>query len=61
MGKDWIYDLYIEEVLPLPLSYQENGKKVFTAQFHLKRGFCCGSKCRHCPYVPAYEKGNTNI
>lgn len=30
--------------------YFENGLMVFTAQYHLKRGFCCGNKCRHCPY-----------
>ena len=23
---------------------------VFTAAYHLKRGFCCKSDCRHCPY-----------
>jgi Family of unknown function (DUF5522) len=23
---------------------------VFTEAYHLKRGFCCGSGCRHCPY-----------
>ncbi|MGD0730936.1 MAG: DUF5522 domain-containing protein [Terracidiphilus sp.] len=23
---------------------------VFTAAYHLKRGSCCGSGCRHCPY-----------
>jgi hypothetical protein len=28
----------------------ENGKLVFTAHYHLKRGYCCNSKCRHCPY-----------
>ncbi|MEK9851750.1 MAG: DUF5522 domain-containing protein [Flavobacteriaceae bacterium] len=26
------------------------GYKVFTAQYHLKRGYCCQSNCRHCPY-----------
>jgi hypothetical protein len=26
------------------------GYKVFTAQYHLKRGYCCKSNCRHCPY-----------
>lgn len=31
--------------------YWEDGKMVFTAKYHLKRGFCCGSKCRHCPYL----------
>jgi hypothetical protein len=23
---------------------------VFTAAYHLKRGYCCNSDCRHCPY-----------
>ncbi|MDP9052522.1 MAG: DUF5522 domain-containing protein [Acidobacteriota bacterium] len=23
---------------------------VFTAAYHLKRGYCCHSGCRHCPY-----------
>ena len=23
---------------------------VFTAAYHLKRGYCCFSACRHCPY-----------
>ena len=30
--------------------YIEDGKYVFTEEFHLKRGFCCDSGCRHCPY-----------
>jgi hypothetical protein len=30
--------------------YMEDGLLVFTAAFHLKRGYCCGSGCRHCPY-----------
>ncbi len=34
-------DSYVEE---------ETGAIVFTEAFHLKRGKCCGSKCRHCPY-----------
>jgi hypothetical protein len=28
----------------------QNGLMVFTEKYHLKRGYCCGSKCRHCPY-----------
>ncbi|WP_175455378.1 DUF5522 domain-containing protein [Pricia antarctica] len=28
----------------------EEGYKVFTSTFHLKRGYCCESSCRHCPY-----------
>jgi hypothetical protein len=30
--------------------YMENGLLVFTEAYHLKRGYCCGSGCRHCPY-----------
>jgi uncharacterized protein DUF5522 len=30
--------------------YIENGYYVFTSKFLLKRGFCCQSGCRHCPY-----------
>ena len=30
--------------------YIENGLLVMTESFHLKRGYCCGSECRHCPY-----------
>jgi len=26
------------------------GYIVFTEQYHLKRGYCCQSGCRHCPY-----------
>jgi hypothetical protein len=28
----------------------DTGFVVFTEVFHLKRGYCCGSKCRHCPF-----------
>ncbi|MBE2255614.1 MAG: hypothetical protein IAE65_05385 [Ignavibacteria bacterium] len=30
--------------------YYENGFIVFTEDYHLKRGYCCKSGCRHCPY-----------
>jgi hypothetical protein len=30
---------------------------VFTAAYHLKRGYCCGSGCRHCPYREGEEDG----
>lgn len=30
--------------------YYENGLLVFTAAYHLKRGYCCNSGCRHCPF-----------
>lgn len=30
--------------------YSENGYWVFTELYHLLRGYCCGSGCRHCVY-----------
>jgi hypothetical protein len=30
--------------------YWEGPYMVFTAAYHLKRGYCCNSGCRHCPY-----------
>lgn len=26
------------------------GYIVFTEKYHLKRGYCCKSGCKHCPY-----------
>ena len=39
--------------------FVENGLIVFTEAYHLKRGYCCGSGCRFCPYTPKHKKGNT--
>jgi len=30
--------------------YLEDAYLVFTEVYHLKRGYCCGSGCRHCPW-----------
>jgi uncharacterized protein (TIGR00290 family) len=30
--------------------YWEGNFIVFTEAYHLKRGYCCNSGCRHCPY-----------
>lgn len=42
-----------------PLFYEENGLIVFTARYHLKRGYCCKSGCRHCPY--GFKKGDKKL
>ena len=46
-----------EDAVPLPSRalgpedyYFEGTLMVFTAAYHLKRGYCCGSGCRHCPF-----------
>jgi hypothetical protein len=30
--------------------YREGATFVFTEHYHLRRGYCCESGCRHCPY-----------
>jgi len=31
--------------------YSESGRMVFTGSYLERRGYCCGSGCRHCPYL----------
>lgn len=51
---DWIQDLYYKEFLKPKLKpdefYWEEGKMVMTEMYHKRRGSCCNSNCRHCPY-----------
>ena len=30
--------------------FNEEGLMVFTAAYHLKRGYCCKNGCKHCPW-----------
>ncbi|HZP07285.1 MAG TPA: DUF5522 domain-containing protein [Terracidiphilus sp.] len=39
--------------------YFEGPYMVFTAAYHLKRGYCCGSGCRHCPYRDQQTTGQS--
>lgn len=37
--------------------FNEDGLMVFTAIYHLNRGYCCKNKCKHCPWN--YGKDNS--
>lgn len=50
-----------EPTRPQRLYYVEAGLLVYTAAYHLQRGHCCGSGCRHCPYEPRHVAGNTRV
>lgn len=39
--------------------YREGSLWVLKEWFHLKRGYCCGSACRHCPYGHENVPGNS--
>ncbi|MGE0132597.1 MAG: DUF5522 domain-containing protein [Blastocatellales bacterium] len=41
--------------------YREGAFIVFTRLYHLKRGYCCGSRCRHCPYDPRWTSGTITV
>jgi len=30
--------------------HDPEGRWVFTEAYHLRRGYCCGNGCRHCPF-----------
>jgi len=45
----------------LPLYYMDGERVVFTEEFHIRRGQCCGNGCRHCPYDPKHKKGNITL
>lgn len=34
---------------------------VFTEQYHLKRGYCCKSGCKHCPYGFNKKTGTISV
>lgn len=41
--------------------YFEDGFCVFKATFLARKGSCCGSGCRHCPYQPQHHRGTTKL
>jgi hypothetical protein len=64
-SKDWVQQLYVREfgpkLQPTDFYYNEQGNMVMTEDYHKRRGSCCGSGCRHCPYEPLHQKGNKNL
>jgi hypothetical protein len=44
---------------PEDFYYSEDGFIVFTEKYHVKRGYCCKSGCKHCPY--GYDKKTGKI
>ncbi len=62
---NWIQELYVKEFhKPKLLStdfYYDKNQMVFTEQYHIRRGVCCGSGCRHCPFEPQHKKGNIEL
>jgi hypothetical protein len=64
-SKDWVQEQFVKEFIRPKLQptdfYWDEGKMVMSESYHIRRGSCCGNKCKHCPYEPSYQKGNTNV
>ena len=41
--------------------YLDKGNIVLTEEYLTRRGKCCSSGCRHCPFWPRYTKGTTEL
>ena len=52
----------MKKILPLEKGdfyFSPEGYRVFTEQYHIKRGYCCESGCKHCPY--GYDKKTNTV
>jgi hypothetical protein len=57
----WDYKRIIMEFEKGKDYYLEDGRVILTERYLKKRGKCCGSGCRHCPYIPKHTKGSTEL
>ena len=46
---------------PKDAYFTPEGYLVYTEAYHLKRGHCCQSGCRHCPYGFHAKKGKGRV
>ncbi len=51
--------MFKKELDPDDFYKSPEGYIVFTEKYHLKRGYCCKSGCKHCPY--GYNKKTGNV
>jgi biotin synthase-like enzyme len=57
----YVDDYYSSNTTSDDFYFDKNGNVVYTEKYLSERGYCCGNKCKHCPYKPKYKKGNTKI
>ena len=50
-----------ENKFPPSYYYMEGERVIFTEEFHINRGMCCGNGCRHCVFIPRHTKNATII
>jgi hypothetical protein len=47
----------INNLEPDEFYLSEEGYIIFTEKYHLKRGYCCKSGCKHCPFGYSKKTG----
>lgn len=52
--------MFKKDLDPEDYYVSEDGYIVFTEKYHLKRGYCCKSGCKHCPYGYDPKTGGFN-
>jgi Family of unknown function (DUF5522) len=55
----YICFMFNKQLEPEDYYKSPEGFIVFTEKYHLKRGYCCKSGCKHCPY--GYNKKTGQI
>lgn len=55
--------MFNKQLEPEDFYKSPEGYIIFTEKYHLKRGYCCKSGCKHCPYgynkkTGVIDKGN---
>jgi hypothetical protein len=50
-----------ELILNIDYYLDAYGRIVFTETYHLKRGYCCGNDCKHCPWKDKNVKDSETI
>ena len=63
---DWITELYHKEERKVKFNKKDfytnkEGIIVMTENYHIRRGSCCGSGCKHCPYWPPHKKMSNEL
>lgn len=53
--------MWKKELDPEDYYLSKEGYIVFTEKYHLKRGYCCGNGCKHCPYKKNKKENNDKI
>ncbi|MBT3382276.1 MAG: hypothetical protein HN778_13795 [Prolixibacteraceae bacterium] len=52
-------DSFSDGLVEGPDYSMENGYRIMTEEYLVRRGYCCSNGCRNCPYQPKAQKGNT--